>query len=250
MKLKLLLLLFLFASQMGMTQNIRFWDGIEDFDGPTDMNPIMASQLDFYFDKLVAPLPDSIYLEIDRLVEKTRFNTKLRDFILWHLLDYYSHPEYLGHDQVFVFLYDQYFSKLEIKGLNNQNRQLIQQKADRLRKLALLNTAPNFQLDDAIDLHSVQSEHIILFFYDHDCDLCHQERKILDSVIMELPNIALLAIDMNSDDARFDTLFNLYDIETTPLIYLLDNEKRIIAKKIRSEQIGLFIPYDKPTVNK
>lgn len=242
MKSKLLILLLLLVSSFGWAQNTRFWDGIEDFDGPTDENPVLASQLDFYFDKLVAPLPDSITLEIDRLVERTSFNSDLRDFILWHLLEKYRHPEYMSQDLVFVYLYDRYFSQLEIKDLNNTNLSLIQEKAERLRRLALLNTSPNFMLNDTLDLQSVESEFTVLFFYDHDCEVCQQERLDLDSVVRQHPEITILAIDMNTDDVRVDALYDLYDIETTPLVYVLDDEKRIIAKKILAKQIPLVLP--------
>ena len=225
---------------MGMTQNTHFWDGIEAFDGPTDENPILASQLDFYFDRMVAPLPDSIRLEIDCLVERASFNTDLRDFILWQLLQKYSHPEYMSQDQVFVYLYDQYFSQLKIKDLNETNLPLIHEKAERLRRLALFNIAPS--IDGFLDLQSIESDYTILFFYDHDCDLCHQERNDLDSISAVHPEIVVLAIDMNTDDVRVDTLYDLYDIETTPLVYVLDDEKRIIAKKIRAKQIPLLLP--------
>jgi hypothetical protein len=38
-----------------------------------------------------------------------------------------------------------------------------------------------------------------------------------------------------------DELYDAYDIEATPLLYVLDGDKRIIAKKIRARQIGLVI---------
>ena len=240
MKSKLLVFMFLLVTHMGMTQNTHFWDGIEAFDGPTDENPILASQLDFYFDRMVAPLPDSIRLEIDCLVERASFNTDLRDFILWQLLQKYSHPEYMSQDQVFVYLYDQYFSQLKIKDLNETNLPLIHEKAERLRRLALFNIAPS--IDGFLDLQSIESDYTILFVYDHDCDLCHQERNDLDSISAVHPEIVVLAIDMNTDDVRVDTLYDLYDIETTPLVYVLDDEKRIIAKKIRAKQIPLLLP--------
>jgi len=245
-------------------QNSHFWDGIEAFDGPTDENPVLAAQIDFYFDKLVSPLPDSITLEINRLVERTNFNTDLRDFILWHLLEKYRHPEYMSQDQVFVWLYDQYFSQLEIKDLNETNLAMIRDKAERLRRLALFNIAPNIQLNDSIDLQSIESEYTVLFFYDHDCDLCHQEMRDLDSVCTQHPEITVLAIDMNPEGsgefairpqgngdlksplqncriANPSELIGLYDIETTPLIYVLDQDKRIIAKKIQAKQIPLIL---------
>lgn len=222
-------------------QNPDFWDGIEAFDGPTDKNPILAAQIDFYFDVMVSPLPDSITLEISRLVKRTESNTDLRDFILWKLLDKYQCPEYMTQDQVFVWLYDQYFSKMEIKDLNPANLTLIREKAERLRRLALYQPAPNFKFSESVDLQSIESKYTVLFFYDHDCNLCQQELRDLDSVFMAHPEITTLAIDMNTNDASLDVLYDLYDIETTPLIYVLDRDKRIIAKKIRAKQIPLIV---------
>ena len=241
MKPKLLLILFLLAASHGLAQKPDFWNGIENFDGPTDENPVLAAQIDFYFDKLVAPLSDSINLEISRLIERTSFKPDLRDFILWHLLEKYRHPEYMSQDQVFVYLFDEYFSKLKIKDLNERNLALIRDKAERFRRLALFHPAPNFRLNDSFDLQSVKSEFTVLFFYDHDCDLCHQEMRDLDSVCEQHPEIKVMAIDMNTDDIRVDVLYDLYDIETTPLIYVLDRDKRIIAKKIRARQIPLIL---------
>lgn len=36
-------------------------------------------------------------------------------------------------------------------------------------------------------------------------------------------------------------LSDAYDIETTPLIFVLDKDKRIIAKKIQAKQIPLVL---------
>jgi hypothetical protein len=242
MKSKIVAILFLFLC-LGQVQaqNAHFWDGIESFDGPTDENLILASQLDFYFDKLVSPLPDSITLEINRLVERTGNNTELRDFILWHLLQKYQHPEYMSQDQVFIWLYDQYFSQLEIKDLNETNLALIHDKAERLRRLALFNIAPDIKLNDSIDLQSIENEYTIVLFYDHDCDVCQLELQDLDSVCALHPEITALKINLNSDAEGLDELYDAYDIETTPLLYVLDRDKRIIAKKIRVRQIGLVI---------
>ena len=265
-------LFFLLPLTSIKAQNTHFWDDIEAFDGPTDENPILAAQIDFYFDKMVPPLPDSITPEIDRLVERTSFNTDLRDFILWHLLEKYRHPEYMSQDQVFVWLYDQYFSQLEIKDLNKTNLALIRDKAETFRRLALFNLAPNFAINDSVDLHSVESEYTVLFFFDHDCDVCHKEMQELDSVVLAHPEVTVLAIDMNPDNSGEGSgessgefairpkgdgdlkspiqyrritnpseLIGLYDIETTPLIYVLDKDKRIIAKKIRARQIPILL---------
>ena len=267
MKPKTLLILFLLAASHGFSQNSDFWNGIENFDGPTNENPILAAQIDFYFDKFVSSLPDSITLEISRLIDRTNDNTELRDFFLWHLLERYRHPEYMSQDQVFVWLYDHYFSQLEIKDLNATNLAIIQEKAERFRRLALFNIAPDIKLNDSIDLQSIESNYTVLFFYDHDCDLCNQEMQDLDLVCAEHPDISVLAIDLNMESSggfairpkgdgdlkshiqyrricnpsELIALSDAYDIETTPLIYVLDKDKRIIAKKIRALQIPLVL---------
>ena len=261
-----ILLVFCLFIGYAQAQNADFWSGIEAFDGPTDENPILAAQLDFYFGKMVSPLPDSIKLEINRLVELTGENTDLRDFILWHLLERYRSPEYMSQDQVFVFLYDEYFSRLEIKDLNTTNLALIQEKAERLRRLALFCPAPDINIE-GMDLQSIESEYTVLFFYDHDCDVCRQEMQVLDSICAMHPEITVLAIDMNLDSSggfvirpqgigdlkspiqhrritnpsELISLSDAYDIETTPLIYVLDRDKRIIAKKIQACQIPIIL---------
>ena len=235
------MLLLGFGAYQVKAQQPDFWNGIEAFDGPTDENPVMAAQLDFYFDKMVVPLPDSITMEISRLIDRTENNTDLRDFILWHLLEKYSHPEYMSQDQVFVWLYDEYFSQLEIKDLNEADLAMIRDKAERLRRLALFNVAPDIHLGDSIALQSIDSEYTVLFFYDHGCDVCLQEMQDLDSVCAAHPSITTLKVDLNSDTKGLGELQDAYDIETTPLIYVLDREKRIIAKKIRAGQIPIVL---------
>ncbi len=250
MKAKVVILLLMLAAGLAQkdatAQKTDFWEGIEAFDGPTDVNTILAAQLDFYFDKMVAPITDSITLEINRLIDRTGENTDLRDFILWHLLNKYQHPQYMTQDQVFVWLYDQYFSQLEIKDLNEDNLSLIREKAKRLRRLALFNTAPDFRWKDFEGLQAIGSPYTVLFFYDHNCDLCQQELRDLDSLASQHPDITVVAVDLNAQDVDdvegLDRIYEAYDIEATPLLYVLDSEKRIIAKKIRAMQIGLMIP--------
>ena len=80
-----------------------------------------------------------------------------------------------------------------------------------------------------------------MFFYDQDCDVCQLELQDLDSVCALHPEVTTLKIDLNSDTKGLDELYDAYDIETTPLIYVLDKDKRIIAKKIQAKQILLVL---------
>ena len=63
----------------------------------------------------------------------------------------------------------------------------------------------------------------------------------MDSVCATLPEIKVLPIDLNMESttnlSELLAIFDTYDIESKPLIYVLDKDKRIIAKKIQAKQI-------------
>lgn len=215
-------------------------------------------QIDYYFDSLVSPLPDSICVEIDRLLCRP-ISTDLRDFILWHLLERYESPDYMTQDRVFIYLYDKYFSQLKIKDLNKRNLTMIADKAKRLRRLQMFYVAPDFSgkgvNGQPFNLLQIESQNVVLLFFDHDCFVCNEELDELEK--MNLKGTSIVAIDTNPNSQLFDNEFininaidintdivELYDIQSTPLIYVLDSEKRIIAKKIRASQINLILSSD------
>ena len=41
-----------------------------------------------------------------------------------------------------------------------------------------------------------------------------------------------------------ENLISEYDVQTTPMIYLLDSEKRIIAKRIKAGQVESYLNMD------
>jgi AhpC/TSA family. len=240
-----------------------YWDSFDLNDERLLRTPLMDKKLNAYFNQIIPPLPDSITTEIDRLILKAKDCTEVRDYLLWNFLKQYEYPKYMGQDAVFVYLYDNYFSKLEIKNLNDKNKAIIHDKTERFRRLLLYSVSPELMLKDCtgklMTLHSVKSEFTLLFFYDHECEICTMEMKDIDSLIsLSSYDITVFAVDMNPDlqawkkevDKKFNKYVNvnglygktkdvvsLYNIETTPLLFVLDRNKRIIAKAIQAKQI-------------
>ena len=239
-----------------------FWDECKLNDSLLYGNPAYAKRLDAFFDKVVAPLPDSINTEIDRLMGKIG-NKTVRDFTLWYLLNKYEHPEYMTHDKVFIHLADDYFLVDDsIEGLNEANRFFIAAQSGNLKRLALFQPAPELCLHDTnnqyIETQSIETDYLILFFYDHDCEVCQAEAKDLKALVQRRNDVKIYAVDMNYDFRPIDESFinvsaiaprgldptDAYSIENTPLIYVLDKEKRIIAKKLKAEQVELFLEFN------
>ena len=93
------------------------------------------------------------------------------------------------------------------------------------------------------DLSEINAKNIVLFFYKPDCQKCIREKRILGLIKNRQKDLTILYINISEDNYSnvSQGIINQYDIATTPTIYVLDNDKRIIAKNIKAEEIEFHI---------
>ena len=214
---------------------------------------LLKNKLDDYFNNYMSKQSTDVVLQkIDYIIYQTTsgyrdipqdlVNHEVRDYILWYL-----YSKYFDNDIIYTHLSDVYFSKLEINNLTENIRSEIVKRADILRKITIGRLAPIFTyIDDNnnhVDLAEIDSKNIVLFFYKPDCQKCIREKRILELVKKRLKNLTILHINISEDNysnVRQDIAIQ-YDIKTTPTIYVLDKDKRIIAKNIKAEEIEFHI---------
>lgn len=117
-----------------------------------------------------------------------------------------------------------------------------------------------------VTLHSIVADHIILVFWDVDCSHCQSEiPKLLEvykNLIKSGKNVKVFSVYTMHDGEKFlkytlekgltdwinvydgayiNNLVNKYDIYSTPVIYILDKNKKIKAKRLGVEQIKSVI---------
>jgi len=102
-----------------------------------------------------------------------------------------------------------------------------------------------------------------VLFYEYGCGHCRKEIKALkawtpdngldvkvfavntDTSLVEWRKFILEQdlpwIHVNATRSITQDYHNLYDISVTPTIYLLDNRKKIIAKRLKTEQLIPFL---------
>jgi len=204
------------------------------------------------------------------MVAKAKKNQETYKYMIFTLILKYQNPELMGLDDVFVYLNDKYFETGEMNyWANEKYRKNIKEHADRLRKSLIGNTAPNLiMLDENLkqrSMYNIKSKYTILFIFDPDCGHCKTETPKLvnfytkNKTKLDVEVFAVSAdtsmqkmrdyiktmkmswITVNGPRTYVGSYHDLYDAITTPTLYVIDNKKKIIGKKIPIESLEDFL---------
>ncbi len=252
-----------------------YWDGIDFTDARIIRTPFFLPKVEKFFREVVSPAPDSIIKESDYLLLRARTSPDMYKFLLNWLTDEYINPKYMGQDAVFVHLFEKYHSKGISSWLNEKQMTAISNRAYMLMSNLIGEQAANLEMVDTAGtsrpLYDVQAAYTIVCFWDPTCGHCQKEVPRLDSfyqakwknegvkmygVLSETKekekwldfikknNLQSWVNVYQTDEQKKITegskkpsYKQLYDVTQTPTLYLLDKEKRIVAKKLTIEQM-------------
>ena len=246
-----------------------YWDLIDLSDDRIVRTPVYYRKLDTYFDKVISRDADSIIYEIDHLLTQMNEAGDLYKFTLWHLTIKFDESDIMGHDAILVHMTDKYFSKGKADWLNEQVIKNLIEESEKRRSTLIGKQAPNLIMQDtnlkAVNLHSLENDFIVLYFWDPQCGHCKEETPKLVSFYNESAdklNTEIFAvctdtnmvkmkkyirekgmsfINVNGPRAYTDDYHALYNIYSTPIVIVLDKDKKIIAKRLQAEQLTEFI---------
>lgn len=210
-----------------------YWDGFPLDDARILTFPMIDNKLETYFNNLPIDA-ETINNEIDKLIAKTGDCTEVRDYLIWYFYVKYFNPNYMNLDDVYIHLVKEYFLKMQIKNVSENVVKLMEERANYLERLKL-----GAKIPEVGNLYSIESQYVALVFYDKTCQKCAKEGRILEEIRSRHPEMTIYPVEINSTNMK--NLMSLYDIQTTPMIYLLDNQKKIIAKRIKAEQVEQFL---------
>ena len=252
-----------------------FWDGVSFSDQRLIRTPIFELKLDKYYKDLVVPAPDSIQKEVDWMLDKAKPNKDMFKYLLTYFVQQYINPQYMGQDAVFVHLFEKYINNNpEIDWFTEKYKKYMYDRAYSLMANLIGNPAQNLEMVDTLDkpraLFDVNAPYIVVCFWDATCSHCKEVVPKLDSmyrnkwkkqgvviygVMVDGGKEAWLNyirennlkdwIHVYETTAQRDAgnaagkpnYRQLYDVYQTPILYLLDKDKRIIAKKLTYDQV-------------
>lgn len=244
-------------------QKDHYWDNINLSDNRILRTPVFAARMNNFFTNILIQSPDSLKLEVDRFIEKTASNKDVYQYCVSYLLNYYNRSNIMSHDGVFLHVADKYYLAGKAPWADKELLTKLTERANRLRTNLVGLTAPNLVLEsetgEYLALNQVNSKFTVVYFWEPDCSHCQKETPLLFDLFNKYRDkgVKVYAIYtqykkdvwtkylaekgydwMNVWDSNYNSNFRtLYDITSTPTIYLLDKDKKILAKRISVETL-------------
>ncbi len=211
----------------------------------------------------------NVLLDVDLLVEKASVNSEFQRYVVSFLLSHYEAPSVIGMDAVFVHLVEEYFLKGRMEWADASMIELLRQKNNDMKNNLLGMKSQNLRLKnllgDFVHIHDFNSRYLILWFWEAGCNVCDEQTPVLHEQYDDLKKYGaeVLAIYTGTDKKYLESYIsdnrihwiNLYDpkqesgfydsygVSRTPRLFVLDADKRIVAKDVNPKDILRYLKY-------
>lgn len=252
-----------------------YWDNVNFNETGLSRSPggILQKVTDRFFDKVISQEPDSISLYADKVIGLSAGNKELERYFIWYLTLKYETSKVMCHDAVFVHMAKEYYCKGRAFWTDTSVINSICKKAEKLSYTLCNAKAPDLRMADTKEkyhnLYDIKTPFTILFFWDPTCGHCKKVIPILNELSKKYKDtISVYAVgaeskfeewekyiqshpeinhwkNVNKTDRYWPWPINKqnYDIIANPVIFLLDKDKNILAKKIDENKLEEFIVF-------
>lgn len=245
-----------------------YFDNLDLKDDRLIRTPIFASKVKQYIERLVPQIPDSICKASKELIAKTDPNGDIFKYLVYWITNTYEKSNVMGMDAVFVCMSEEYYLTDKAYWIDSTQRAKIKDRVYDLKPCLIGKTAYNMKLlkpdFHPIAVNDLKSSYTILYFWDPSCGHCQKitpklhefYTKYKQELDLEVMGVYIETDTtewfkyirekgltwVNAADLTLKSRFrDYYDIYSTPVIYVLDRNKRIIAKRIDVENLEEFI---------
>lgn len=242
-------------------------DSVDFSDARLLRTPLLQHKIKAYTETMTIQIADSIIPVVDTIIERSKKSKEVFKYALVTLTNHYETSKIMGHDEVFVHLAEKYYVKDDAFWVDSTLRAKLWERIRKIKPNILGKTAHDLVMKDSsgnvVSLHSVKAKYTILVFWSPTCSHCKEEiprlHQTYDSLKAE--GVKAFAVGIESDpvlwkqfivDHKLDwinvtdlyeqTRFrDYYDIYTTPVIYLLDEKKKILAKRLDVSNLSMIL---------
>ncbi len=252
-------------------QEERFWwfkerylDGVDFSDDRLLRTVALSQKATTYLDNLTMRDPDSINASIDLIIDQAEENDEVFKYFVPTLMNKYIESKMMGYDGVYVHMVEKYYLSGKAWWADSATLAKMEERALALSPNLIGRQAPDFAANDLNgqqkSLHSMPGEWTILYFWDYDCGHCKTVTPELVAVYDQFKDkgVSLYTVSINgtiedwktkmrdynftggvhvADPARQSGFDAMYDLRSTPKVFVLDADKKIRYKQLTMEQL-------------
>lgn len=251
-----------------------FWDDFDFADERFVRTPLLQRKIERYIKELTVQTSDSLIKEADFLVNKAIAgkNSEVKYYTIYYITSQYEQPKVMGTDGVFVHMFEKYYKTGIMTVSDSSTLKSIGERVATLKPnlvgKVLVAPVVSDSLRRPINFQNIKADYTVVFFYSPTCGHCRESapklKKFVDDYKGKGVEVVAIAIDQSPEEwKKFVKEFKLgnaingydfsqrvdyrhqYDVWTTPTVYMLDRNKKIIARKLPPEQLEDFMLFHK-----
>jgi thiol-disulfide isomerase/thioredoxin len=248
----------------------RFFNNIDFSKDAITRTPFLQKSIDRYMQELTVQSPDSVIKEADFILNKAQANAEVFRYCLWYITSQYENSKIVGIDPVFIHLADKYYLSGKATWLDSAMLANFRSRVKILRPLQTGLVFPEFIGSDStgreIKISDSKAKYTVVIFYADNCGHCKTEAPLAAKYYQKAKEqgVEIFMIDVlyNEKDwknfineFKVNDMVNLWDPKTryifkddfdvysTPTTYVLDENKRILGKRVPVEELGRYIEF-------
>lgn len=244
-----------------------FFDNVKLDDPGLMRSPIMLNKLKTFFTNVIIQAPDSIMPEVRKVVSMAEGNEETYRYVLAFLFNHFRDSQIMGHDAVVVMLADEYYLNGRVDWVDEQFLNTLKKDVAGIRPSLIGKKAVDFTMETYSgqwkSLYDIKSEFTIIYFWEPNCGHCkvvtpklrdfysrYRDKGVEIFAVCTQNNkkeweeyIAESELEwINGWDPLRSTGYDFYyNVKATPILYVLNRDKEIIAKKLPIENLEEFI---------
>jgi thiol-disulfide isomerase/thioredoxin len=241
-----------------------YFDNLDLSDPRLLRTPFLFERINTFIEKLHYQTPDSTIQAIDKVLAELEPSEESFKYYLIQFLNKYASSKIVGQDAIYVHLALNYYAKGKASWVEEEQLNKIIEDARKLEPLLIGKIAPDVKLQkqdgSKVSLYDIDSDYTILYFWRYDCGHCKESTPFMRDFYKAFKDrgVKILAVctkqrdeipgcwDYIEENEIQDWMHTVdpyglymldYNVKTTPQMYILDKNKKIVMKKIGAEQL-------------
>lgn len=253
-----------------------YWDNIPLDDDMLVRTPapIFIRPVKDFMDQVLKGAPPSVIMPLlDSTIEKSRKSPEVFKYLVHTFTEHYLQSNVMVYDEVYVHLVKRYYESGEAYWSSPSVIDEQVQRAHRWENILVGKIAPELIMKDTLgyahSLYRMRNDYKLLVFWSPSCGHCKTIIPAVNEVYKKWKDtfdIGIYAVLSEPDDysvVQWKKIINdkglhegwihvnggvanvdwreVYDVHTTPQIFLLDKDNRIIGKRMNAELFDMIM---------